>query len=648
MKPLLYSLSEGVQEDDLSEDDLEIVKKLLLVSAIKKTHNSYRLDDKFRIGKLDVASNGVGYLEVFGQKSYKKDLLIEQKDLNTANKDDIVVVKRTFNKNHRPKAKVVLVLKRNVSHSVVCLKKIGKNIIGVNVKNLLHVNICASQKSLKALPEETILKVDNENGVIEEVLGVLSDESVDEKISLALYDKVEDFSKDAQKEALSHGTNVDKSLHVDYLDLTHLPFCTIDPPDAKDFDDAIYFDEKSFTLYVAIADVSSYVFAFGAIDKEARKRGFSIYFPHKSIPMLPRNLSENICSLKPNEDRLAFCFKIILDRATCKVKSEELLKVVINSKKRYNYDDIDLFFEKKYENKDKNDELIFKWLKPLKDLTDKLRKTRLANGYEFRSDEIRMKVDENQQLISTHIEKETPSHALIEDCMLLANKAAAKKIKYGIFRNHESPSYERIEELLVDLEMIGLNFDFNSDLSKLIKTIQSQADNLGIREDVDKLIIKSQKKAMYESENKGHFGLGFDRYTHFTSPIRRYSDLVLHRLLKAKIQNDEKYAKYQLENIDELCENLSKLERQSDRVAWDYMDRKFARWAYRHIGKEYEAIITDVGRNNIAKLDDKLKGARLLVIDEDVELLERVKVKILEANILQASIIVKVTKRLNL
>lgn len=645
---MLYSLGEGVQEDDLNENDFKIIEKLLSINAVKQTHKFYRLKDKFRVGKIDIARNGVGYLEVFGQKSYKKDLLIEAKDLNSANKDDIVVVKRFFNKSHRPKARVVLVLKRNFSHSIVCLKKIGKNIIGVNVKNLLHVNICASQKSLRALPKETIVKIDNENGVIDELLGVLSDEKVDERISLYLYNKSEEFSKSAEQEALSHGKSVDKSLHVDYDDLTNLPFCTIDPPDAKDFDDAIYFDTDNYILYVAIADVSSYVFPFGAIDEEAKKRGFSIYLPHKSIPMLPRNLSENICSLKPNEDRLAFCFKITLDKSTCRVKKEELLKAVINSKKRYNYDEIDLFFEKKYKNIDKDDEKIFKWLNPLKKLTDKLRKDRLANGYEFRSDEVRMVVDENQQLISTKIEKETPSHGLIEDCMLLANKAAAKQIVYGIFRNHESPSFERIEELLVDLEMIGLNFNFSQDLPKLIKTIQAQADTLGIREDVDKLIIKSQKKAMYESESKGHFGLGFDKYTHFTSPIRRYSDLLLHRLLKAKLDNDEKYSKYQLENIDELCNSLSKLERESDRVAWDYMDRKFARWASRNIGGEFEAIITEVGRNIVAKLDDELKGANILIIDEDVELLERVKVKIIEANILQANIVAKVTQRLDL
>ncbi|MBS9778903.1 MAG: VacB/RNase II family 3'-5' exoribonuclease [Campylobacteraceae bacterium] len=502
------------------------------------------------------------------------------------------------------------------------------------------------KKSLKLLPDETVLKINNETGVIEEVLGILSDDSIDEKISLALYGKIEDFSKEAEFQALSYGKEVDKNLYEDYEDLTHLPFCTIDPVDAKDFDDAIYYDDKNHALYVAIADVSSYVTPFDAIDKEAKQRGFSIYFPHKSVPMLPRNLSENICSLMPNKDRLAFCFKISFDEQN-NIKKEELINTVINSKKRYTYEQIDLFLEKKYKDKDSADEIVFVWLEKLAKLTKALRKKRLENAFEFRSDEVRMNVDENQRLLSVHVEKETASHALIEDCMLLANKAAAKRIEYGIFRNHESPSYERIEELLADLECIGLDFAFSPELPKLIKSIQEKANEINLRTEVDKLIIRAQKKAMYESESKGHFGLGFNTYTHFTSPIRRYSDLILHRLLKAKLKNDKKLYNYQLENIDSTCEELSQKERQSDQVAWDYMDRKFARWAKLHVGKVYEAIITDVGKNIIAKLDDEIKGAKLFVIANDVELLDRVLVEIVEADIAQATIITKLIKRLS-
>ncbi len=163
-----------------------------------------------------------------------------------------------------------------------------------------------------------------------------------------------------------------------------------------------------------------------------------------------------------------------------------------------------------------------------------------------------MVVDENQTLVSTRIEKETASHSLIEDCMLLANKAAAKRLEYGIFRTHGEPTLAKIEKLLEDLAYVGIQEKFNPNIPLLIKHLQEKADVIDIREEVDKLIIQSQQKAVYEPENKGHFGLGFDRYTHFTSPIRRYSDLTLHRLLKADLRHDKKRKEFLLQNIDSL------------------------------------------------------------------------------------------------
>jgi ribonuclease R len=470
---------------------------------------------------------------------------------------------------------------------------------------------------------------------------------VDEKISLALFDKHEFFSKQAEAEAKSHGDSVDKSYYPDRVDLTNLPFCTIDPVDAKDFDDAIYFDVKGHILYVAIADVTEYVFDMGPIDKEARERGFSIYFPHKSIPMLPRALSENICSLKPNEDRLAFTFKITLDPLTYKPIKEELLQSVIHSQKRYTYEQIDLFLQGDTHGADNVDKTILTYLLPLYALMQKVRALRLEHSFEFRSSEVRMHVNEEQNLLSTTIEHETPSHGLIEDCMLLANKAAAKRLNYGVFRTHESPSFERLESLLNDLALIGIHAKLSSDIPMLIQTLQKQADQLHLREEVDQLIIKSQKKAIYAPENKGHFGLGFDSYTHFTSPIRRYSDLTLHRILKLHLKNDDKKLQFLLKNIATLCEKVSFLERESDKVAWDYMDRKFARWADLHVGENFKAIVTDAEQNPIAKLDDELKGARIFLLDNDVSLLQKIEIKIVESNIATTKIYARVVKVLN-
>jgi len=638
---LLLALGHGVTSEEIPSEFSSLINELVRLKALKLRQGTYVFDSRYRAGTIDVSSGGLGFVKTYANKQMK-DLLVEAGDTLGAMRGDIVVVRRLHTKQGRPKAKVIYIAKRKHSSSLVYTKIQHKRVVGVNIKTTLIQNITASQKSLKQLPEGTVLKIDNKTGTIIEVLGVLSDPAIDEKISMELFEKTEFFSEKAELEASSHGNFVDKSFYPDRVDLTHLDFCTIDPVDAKDFDDAVYFDVQNTTLYVAIADVSEYLFDMGHIDKEAKKRGFSIYFPHKSIPMLPRNLSENICSLKPDEDRLAFVFKIKLDKNTYAPIKEELMDAVIHSKRRFTYEEIDRFLEGDFSQQKEIDKTILKSLLPLNDFMKKVREKRLENSFEFRSSDIRMLVDKEQNLLSTRLEKETASHSLIEDCMLLANKAAAKKLEYGIFRTHGEPTMSKIEKLLEDLAFVGIHERFTPDIPLLIKHLQSKADEIEIREEVDKLIIRAQQKAVYKPENKGHFGLGFDSYTHFTSPIRRYSDLTLHRLLKADLKRDKKRKEFLLKDIDSLCESISMLERESDKVAWDYMDRKFARWADERIGENVQAIVTDVDKNPIAKLDDEIVGARIFLLDDDAELFERVTVKLVEANIATARIYGKI------
>ena len=644
MKDFLLSLLEGVALKDVPPLFLSHFNTLLQLNLLSHTSGTYSLEYPYVVGKLDVAMNGTGFLSPLGIDR-AKDILIEASGLKGGMRGDLVIAKRLPNKRgSRAKAVVVHIVQRAFAKSIVYTKMARGKVVGAHIKNESILEMPASQKSLKQLPLGTVLKIDNITNAIEEVLGILDDPTVDEKISLALFDKAESFSNKAEAEAKSHGESVEKSYYPNRVDLTHLPFCTIDPVDAKDFDDAIYFDVHTTTLYVAIADVTSYVFEMGNIDKEAKERGFSIYFPHKAIPMLPRALSENICSLKPNVDRLAYTFKITLDPFTCKPIKEELFESIIHSHRRYTYERIDLFLSKKASASDAVDQTILDYLLPLNALTQKLRDMRLQNSFSFRSSEVRMRLDENQNLLSTTIETETPSHGLIEDCMLLANKAAANKLGFGIFRTHESPSLERMETLLNDLALIGIRVKLSSDIPKMIRSIQTQADTLNLREEVDKLVIKSQKKALYEPENKGHFGLGFDSYTHFTSPIRRYSDLMLHRLLKAKMAQDDKKLSFLLKNIDALCESISDLERESDKVAWDYMDRKFARFMALHVGDTFKAIVVEAEQNPIAKLEDTIFGARIFLLDHDVSLLQRIEIKIVESNIATTKIYARVTR----
>ncbi len=646
MKNFLLQLTHGINLADIPAEFEELVQKLTLQKALKTKMGVTKLDSKYRVGVLDVSRNGTGYLDAFGNER-SKDLTIEGFNLENAYKGDIVLVKRLFSKKGA-NAKVVLILKRANAVSVAYTEEVQGQVLVKNIKTELPMVIASSQKALRELPKGTVLKIDNYTSSIMEVLGLLSDPKVDEKISLGLYNKTEFFSKQAEADAKAHGDSVYKDEYPDRVDLTHLPFCTIDPPDAKDFDDAIYFDVETTTLYVAIADVSTYVVEDSELDKEAKSRGFSIYFPHKSIPMLPRSLSENICSLKPDVDRLAFTFKITLDPSTYEPIKEEVMNAVIHSQRRYTYDEIDAFLAGDFSKKREIDTLIWGYLEPLQKFLLKVKKKRLANGCEFASEEVRMILDENQNLIATRVESETPSHALIEDAMLLANKAAANKYDKGMFRTHGVPTYEKIDALLNSLEEIGIFAQSYDDIYKTIRELQKKSDEKGLRKEVDQLIIRTQKQAQYTAENDGgHFGLGFATYTHFTSPIRRYSDLIVHRLIKAIMIGNKEQIAYIMGNADVIALRVSELERESAKCAWDYSDRKYARWAKENIGNTFVAMVTDVSSSvPTAYIEGDISGARVFLLGAEVELFDKVKVEIVEAHITTTKIIASVVEKI--
>lgn len=619
----------------------EALRILEFLKAISFHKGKAYLNNGFITGRLDINARGVGFIEVFSDKPMR-DIVVESKNLGGAHLGDIVVAHLLSNKKSRQSAKILAVLEPANETSLVYLKRFGEAVLGVNIQNGLNLALKASQKSLKALPLGTLLKINNANNEITEVLGLITDPNIDEKISLAIYNKKDEFTPACEDEARAWGDTVDPSMYKERVDLQHLPFCTIDPDDAKDFDDAIYYDTSKNELYVAIADVSEYVSAFSATDKEAKNRCFSIYFPHKSVPMLPRTLSENICSLRPDEPRLAFTFKISLND-DLSVKKEELFSAIIKSKKRFTYNEVDKILE----NKSGCEQGILDWLLPLHKITQRLKQIRLKKGFDFRSKELKMSLNDDGLIASTHFESETPSHALIEDCMLLANKAAAKMISKGVFRNHAPADIKKINFLLDDLAALGIEAQYESDLASMIAKIQSKANELGIREDADKLIIKAQKRAEYSHTSSGHFGLGFETYTHFTSPIRRYSDLTLHRLLKAQLAKDDKLYNYLLEGIEATCEELNIKEREADKVAFDFMDRKFARWAEQNIGKDFICYISEISEPLIARLDDELKGARIILPNFTCPLLSRVRVRIISSDIASAKIIGKVVEKLD-
>ncbi len=584
----------------MKQENLKKIYDTQSTQIVKYTDDTYTLNSKYKIGTISI-SNKIAILNLDNNSSQK--IYIEFDKLNGAYRDDTVVVQVLFNPKGKTKAKVIQILNRTQS-SILCFVK-DKNLFTMKENILIDCDIVNNKDGDVVVFED---------GKIASIFGNITDAKVDEPISLFLYNE---YYRLIQEPKVTF-TDLNKE---NRKDLTHLEFCTIDPASAKDHDDAIYYDEESNEIYVAIADVSAYVKEGTDLDSDALRRSFSIYFPHKVLPMLPFELSTDLCSLVPHKQRPAYVFKMKLDIDNTKVVSSELFEAMIESKHKHSYEYIDEVLEKNDTNNIHNK--LFK-------ITQRLKKNRLKNGFDFRNDEIRLILDDEEKLTDFKLESSSPSHSLVEECMLLANQEAAKKLKsIGIFRVHDEPSDSKIKKLLDEVNYLGLDAKLKDDVHSTIISIQKLARNANLEQEVDELIIQSQQQASYLSIKKPHFGLGFNDYSHFTSPIRRYSDLVLHRILKnSSVPN----------NIDEICEDISVREREIASLVWDYEDRKYARFLSNHIGRVFMATIIDTDKI-IVKLDEKVKGARVYIENySGQKLFSRVEVKITSSDIISKRI----------
>ena len=645
MKSLLIRLTLGLSEQDITPDERVHVDNFLQKKYLTFKNNVYKFNSKYRAGTLGLVQKGTAYLTVIGELT--RDLFIGEGNLADAKEGDLVISQRLLGKRGAPSAKIVEVVGRAVSYSIgYIIVKNGTNSL-VDIKTEYPTGVEIPPEELNSYNQGDVFKIDNTTYTIMEKLGNMSDPKVDEKIVLAQFNKHDAFEPEVLEIASSFKP-VDASKYPSRKDLRSLPFCTIDPVTAKDYDDAIYWDAENTTLYVAIADVSEYVKPFGPLDNEAIYRSFSIYLPHRSIPMLPRQLSETLCSLQPHVDRLSFVFEMKLNLDSLEVTASKVYEAIIHSDRRFNYEEIDAYFEGKLQAKNDKEKEIFAYITKLRVVTDALKEKRLKIGYDFRSNELEMQIDENSNLVSTTYAEETPSHALIEDCMLLANKEAARQFERGIFRIHEPPSQNKLQILYQELAGIGMFIDIKNSIKETITEIQKQAQDMGLASEVDTLIIQSQMQARYAPLNSGHFGLGFEQYTHFTSPIRRYSDLIVHRLLKAISNNDTNEGSYVLRNIEALSMTISEKEREASRIEVEFQQRKFARWAASNLNREFKARITATDPDIKAEVHDEIQGARLNITSVgDIVLFEDLLVKIDKVDIPKAKIFASVVSKLD-
>ena len=625
-----------MSEQDITPQELSKVNLWLTKKYLTKKNNIYKFNSKYRAGTLGIIQKATAYLNVIGENV--RDLFIGEGDLGEAKEGDLIIAQRLLGKRGTPSAKIAEIVGREQSYSIAYIIQKDSHKSLVDLKTEYPVGAELTLDELNSYEVGDVFKIDNQQNAVLERLGNIKDPKVDELIVLAQFNKHDEFEPEVLEIAQSFQP-VDAKKHPKRKDLRELAFCTIDPVTAKDYDDAIYWDSENSTLYVAIADVSEYVKPFGALDNEAIYRSFSIYLPHRSIPMLPRQLSETLCSLQPHVDRLAYVFEIKLNLDSLEVVNSTVYEAIIHSQRRFNYEEIDAFFEGKLKAKNKEEEQIFTDLTKLRVVTDALKEKRLKIGYDFRSTEIEMEIDEDSNLVSTAEAEETPSHALIEDCMLLANKEAAAQFDRGIFRIHEPPSQGKLQTLYQELAGIGMAIEIKDTTKETITNIQKQAKEMDLEAEVDTLIIQSQMQARYAPLNSGHFGLGFEAYTHFTSPIRRYSDLIVHRLLKAINRGDTEEGSYVLRNIESLSMAISEKEREASKIETEFMARKYARWAELNLGGEFKARITSTDTEIKAELHDEIMGARLNITSiGDITLFQDVIVKIDKVDIPRAKI----------
>lgn len=403
------------------------------------------------------------------------------------------------------------------------------------------------------------------------------------------------FSANCLKEAEAILENIPKDIINQRKNLRSLPFITIDGKTAQDFDDAIYVSAHptGWILYVAIADVSYYVKQGSAMDKEAYHRGNSTYFPNFTIPMLPDKLSNHLCSLKPNEDRLTFVAEIHFNQLGEKEKTK-FYEAVIHSQARLTYGEAQDIIE---QNESQNSP-VFKNVLNAGKLARQLLKQRLKKHFiNLEIPETEVKLNSLGEPVDISQSRRLFSHQLIEELMLAANKAVAEYLQSNktpsLYRIHDPPKSESLKFLELFTRNLGLKTALTSpDLQKKISSLIKQFSNHALSEVVQTLVLRSLSQAAYSSLNKKHFGLNATHYTHFTSPIRRYSDLMIHRILKALLIKQA--PPYKRQDLESIATMTSACEQRSVKAERQLKDIKKARFIRKHLGEEMEGIVCGI------------------------------------------------------
>ena len=608
-------------------DELRILEEGYTVYRSNK--DKYMLFENSHLlkGRLSVNKKGFGFVIVDGRD---EDIYIDAKNMNGALNNDLVVVEELKGQNgKKTEGRVVKVLKKENNLIVGEYKIIDGNPHFIPDDKKLRMEIILDNKDLDDLVDGHKIQVSIVKemgkykylGEVVKIIGHKNDPGVD--ILSIIYDHgINDtFTDEVMEEVNALPSEVLDSDRKGRKDLTDMTIFTIDGDDTKDIDDAISISKKgeNYILGVHIADVSYYVKEGTALYKEAYSRGTSVYLVDRVVPMLPHKLSNGICSLNPNVDRLAIsCIMEITPNG--KIVSHDIFESVIRSRIQMTYKKV---------NKILNDEETPEGYEPFKDdlklmweLAKILRKEKLSRGYlDFDVDEPKILVDENCKPYDVVLRERGKGENMIEDFMIAANETVAEHVFYMglpfVYRVHEVPDNEKVEEFLNSISMLGYHVvgDRNFVYPKSMKKILDQLRDKEGFEILSTLLLRCMKKAVYKPENLGHYGLASKCYTHFTSPIRRFPDTTVHNLLRKYIFNEpndkelNRLIEYWEENLPALCDHASEKERDSIDCERDVESMKMAEYMESHIGEEYDGTISSVMNFGLfVQLDNMIEG----------------------------------------
>ena len=567
-------------------------------------------------GVFDAGSLVRGYSYAF-VNAKDGDIFIDSEDISNAYHNDRVKVEIKYRRRGLLYGKVISISKRaNVNLTGNIDSYQGRNFL---VPDLARIHTTFEITDLKGAKknQKVVLLVEDwgnrelnkrPRGKVSEILGEAGDTRIEELALIKQFDLPLYFPETVLQETNKLSEEITESVIHKRRDLRKLLTFTIDPETAKDYDDAISLEinDREYVLYVHIADVSYYIGTGSALFNEAVTRGNSFYFPRTVIPMLPEKISNKICSLRPDEDKLTLTVITHFDKLL-NIKDQTVCESVIRSAARLTYEEVDQLFEG---GKSEIPEEIASILEELRQISAGLTKKRYDLGYiPFNMPDTNFRYDEEGNISEIVTERETESHKLIENCMLLANEYTAKllhkKTEKGMYRIHEDPDPGSIDKILGLLTYYKIKYKKNQKVQKLIQGLLLSMPNEDYHRVFDPLILRSMKKARYDTIPIGHFGLAMQHYTHFTSPIRRICDLVVHHLIRQHIWQQGSSHSLKPRNLQNIADNASERELLSDSAERETASQFKKLYMKDKIGEVYQALIVNMNNNNIiVELDD--------------------------------------------